>query len=123
MNVVAVELGERPFILTKSRRFAPSGAKLLAETMEHFGFAEDGIIILDWSNQTGMQPDEVARPVLIVRTGKKVPEVDNRYLTVEVRLDVEDLFGNDEIMASDFLDIIKQMEDKMLSTISQARSN
>lgn len=123
MNVVALELGERPAILTKSRRFAPEGAKLLAQTMEHFGFADDGMIILDWSNETGMQPEEIARPVLVVRTGKSVPEADGRYLTVEVRLDVEDLFGNDEIVASDFLDIIKQMEDKMLSTIERTRSN
>lgn len=123
MNVVAIELGDRPLILTKSRRFAPAGAKLLAETLEHFRFAEDGIIILDWSNQTGMQPDEVAKPVLVVRTGRYVPEAGNRYLTVEVRLDVEELFGKDEIIADDFINIIKSMEDKMMSTIERAKDN
>lgn len=123
MNVVGVEYGDRPAIMTKARRFAPAGVKVLAETMEHFKFADDGIVILDWTNELGMQPDEAAMPVIVVRVGKYVPEADNRYLTVEVRLDVEDLFGKDEIIAGDFISIISSMESKMLSTIERVRNN
>ncbi len=123
MNVVAVELGTRPFLMTKARRFAPEGAKLLAEVMEHMQFAEDGIIIVDWANQLGLQPDEVAIPVMVVRTSKTVPEAANKTLTVEVRLDIEDTFGHDEMTANILLDIVQQMEDKMLSTIERVKEN
>lgn len=122
MNVVAVEYGDRPAVMTRARRFAPEGVKLLAETLGHMQFAEDGIIILDWSNETRLQPDEVAKPVVLIRTTKLVPELGpDKRLTVEVRLDVEDTFGRDTIMAEDFIAIIMQMEDKMLSTIAQAK--
>lgn len=121
MNVVAVEMGDRPIIMTKARRFAPEGAKLLAEVLGHMQFAEDGIIVLDWSNELGIQPNEAAVPVLVIQTGKHVPEVDNRLLTVEVRLDVEDVFGRDEVTAEQFLDIIHQMEAKMNASIEQAK--
>lgn len=118
MNVVAVELGNRPIIMTKARRFAPEGVKLLAEVMGHMRFADDGIVVLDWSNETGRQPDEVAVPVVFISTLKRVGE---RVLTVEVRLDVEDTFGNDTLVADDFLNIISSMEDKMNTTIEQAK--
>lgn len=118
MNVVAVEMGERPIIMTKARRFAPEGVKVLAETLGHMQFAEDGMVVLDWSNQTGRQPDEVAKPVVFVTTVKRVGE---RFLTVEVRLDVEDLFGRDEIMAEDFLVIIRSIEDKVNASIERAK--
>lgn len=117
MNVVAVEMGERPLIMTKSRRFAPEGVKLLAETLGHMEFADDAIIVLDWSNATGRQPDEVAKPVVFISTLKHVNE---RTLTVEVRLDVEDTFGTDSLMAEDFLHIIAQMEEKVNTTIGKS---
>jgi len=120
VNVVAVEIGERPVIMTKSRRFAPQGVALLAETLGHMQFADDGIVVLDWTNETGRQPDEVAKPVVFISTLKNVGE---RTLTVEVRLDVEDTFGRDEIMAEDFLTIIRSMEDKMNSTLAAAKEN
>lgn len=118
MNVVAVELGERPSVLTNARRFAPHGVALLAETLGHMKFADDGIVVLDWSNQTGRQPDEIAKPVVFISALKHVGE---RTLTVEVRLDVEDTFGRDTLVAEDFIVIIKSMEDKMLSTLEAAK--
>jgi hypothetical protein len=117
VNVVAVEMGDRPVIMTKSRRFAPQGVALLAETLGHMQFADDGIVVLDWSNATGRQPDEAAYPVVFITTLKKVGE---RILTVEVRLDVEDTFGRDALMAEDFLVIIRAMEDKMNSEIAES---
>jgi hypothetical protein len=122
MNIVAIEYGDRPGLFTKARRFAPEGVKLLAEVMGHMEFAEDGIIILDWSNELALQPTEAVIPVVIIRTTKFVPEVSQR-LTVEVRLDVEDTFGRDDITAQNLLDIIQQMAAKMLDAIERARSN
>lgn len=118
MNVVAVELGTRPFILTKARRFAPEGVKLLAETLGHMQFAEDGMVVLDWSNETARQPQEVAKPVIFVTALKRYKE---RTLTVEVRLDVEELFGSDNIVAEDFLHVIRSMEDKTNSAIAREK--
>jgi hypothetical protein len=120
VNVVAVEMGERPLLMTKSRMFAPEGVKLLAEVLGHMTFAEDAIVVLDWSNETKRQPDEVAKPVVFITTLKRVGE---RTLTVEVRLDVEDTFGRDELIAEDFLVIIRSMEDKMNSTIAQSQED
>lgn len=120
MNVVAVEMGDRPLIMTKSRRFAPEGVKLLAETLGHMQFADDGIVVLDWSNATGRQPDEIAKPVVFISALKNVGE---RTLTVEVRLDVEDTFGRDALIAEDFLVIIRSMEDKMNSTLEQSKED
>lgn len=118
MNVVAVEMGDRPRLMTKARRFAPEGVKLLAELLGHMRFADDGIVVLDWQNVTNRQPEEAWVPVVFVSAVKRVGE---RYLTVEVRLDVEDLFGNDQIVADDFLSIVRSMEDKMNATIERSK--
>lgn len=116
MNVVAVEMGERPQVFTAARRFAPEGVKVLAELLGHMQFADDGIVVLDWSNATQRQPEEAWVPVVFISTVKRVGE---RFLTVEVRLDVEDTFGRDELIADDFLTIISSMEDKMNTTIER----
>ena len=118
MNVVAVELGNRPVIATNARRFAPEGVKLLAEVMGHLQFAEDGVLVLDWSNETVRQPDDAFVQVVYVQTFKRVGE---RTLMVEVRLDVEDTFGKDTLVADDFLAILSSMEDKMNATIERAK--
>lgn len=102
--------------MTPARRFAPEGVKLLAELLGHMAFADDGLVVLDWSNESGRQPPEVAKPVIFLTTIKKVGE---RTLTIEVRLDVEDTFGRDTLVAEDFLNIIHQMEDKMNVTIER----
>lgn len=118
MNVVAVELGDRPAILTYSRRFAPEGVKLIAELLGHMQFADDGIVVLDWSNVTNRQPQEVAKPVVFISALKRVHD---KTLTVEVRLDVDDTFGRDQITAEDFLVIIKSLEDKTNSALAAAK--
>lgn len=118
MNVVAVEMGERPKVFTNARRFAPEGVKLLAEVLGHMQFADDGLVVLDWDNTSGRQPEDAYVPIVFVTTVKKVGE---RFLTVEVRLDVEDTFGRDTLVADDFLTIISSMEDKMNTTIERSK--
>ena len=118
MNIRAVELGTRPFILTPARRYAPQGVKRLAELLGNETFAEDGMVVLDWSNETERQPTEVAKPVIFVATMKQYKE---RILTVEVRLDVDELFGSDNIVAEDFTHIIRSMEDKTNASIAREK--
>jgi hypothetical protein len=110
--------------MTAARRFAPQGARLLAETLGHMNFATDGIVIIDWQNKLGLQPKEVAKPVMIVRAAKVVPEfLTNNMVTVEIRLDIEDLFGNDEVTADNLLDAVQQMAKKMEETIQRRKEN
>ena len=120
MNIIAAEVGDRPLVMTKSRRFAPEGTKLLAELLGHMEFADEGNVVLDWSNVMGEQPDEVAKPVVYVNTMKRVGE---RILTVRVRLDVEDTFGRDTLIADDFVTIVSSMEKKMNEYIEQSRED
>jgi hypothetical protein len=117
MNVVAVEYGNRPKVWSKARRFAPEGTKLLAELLGKMGFADDAVVVLDWDNSLREQPDEAAKPVLRVQTGKTVGE---RTLIVTVRLDVEDVFGNDTMVAEDFLRIVQQMAEKTDEAVRSA---
>jgi len=119
MNVVAVELGERPPVMSPARMFAPQGARIMAETLGHFTFADDAIVVLDWSNETLRQPPEAHKPVVFIVTSKMV---DGKRLDVEVRLDVEDTFGRDTISGEDFVTIIKSMEDKMLYEIERYKN-
>ena len=119
MNVAAVEMGDRPTVFTKARRFAPEGVKVLAELLGHFDFADGAVIVLDWDNSTGRQPDDAHYPVVFITVVKSVgPE---QFARVEVRLDVEDTFGRDEIMAEDFVVIVQSLEKKMNEFLAKAQ--
>lgn len=97
---------------------------MMAEVLERLQFAEDGIVILDWDNSLALQPEEVAIPVIIIRASGVVREVgDDQRLTVEIRLNVEDLFGRDEITAEEILDVVHQMEAKWFASIARAKEN
>lgn len=117
MKVIAGEYGNRPPILTPARRFAPQGVRILADTFADLQFADVASIALDWSNELGLQPEEAWKPVILVETIKFVGE---RRLVVSVRLDVEDLFSNDDIIADDFVEIVKQMEQKTAKELANA---
>lgn len=109
-------MGNRPSLWTNARRYAPVGARELGEMLERFGFADFATVVLDWSNETGLQPEEAYKPVIIVDTFR---HVGHRTLTVRVRLDVEDLFGNDEVTADMLLDVVSDMEKKTLSELER----
>jgi hypothetical protein len=95
--------------LTPARRFAPQGVRYLADALSELEFADMASIALDWSNELGLQPEEAHKPFIIIETIKFVGE---RRLVVTVRLDVEDLFGTDEIQSADFMNVIEQMREK-----------
>lgn len=115
MNVIGGEFGPRPTVWTKARRFAPQGCRAIVEALERCDFADVGAVALDWDNSLNRQPDEAAKPVIIVQILKFVD--DTRRLEVEVRLDVEDIFSADEFSQGAILDIIHAMESKMLSEL------
>lgn len=117
MQVIAAELGHRPVLLTKARRFAPEGVRVLTDLLSRYEFADAASIVLDWDNVLLMQPPEVAKPFVLVRTHNFV---EGRRLDMEIRLDVEDLFGNDAAIAEDFIEIIHSLERKVNETLVAA---
>lgn len=118
MKVIAGEVGTRPFLLTKARRFAPQGMQVLADVLENLDFADLGSLVLDWSNVLELQPADAVKPVLIIEA---IKFVGDKRLTVQVRLDVDDLFGNDELIADDLYEIINSIKNKMLSELEANR--
>lgn len=114
MEVEVVELGNRPATFTKARRFAPAGAATLGELLGQMPFADGAAIVLDWSNEMGLMPAEVAKPVLHVRVVKRLPEYRERnVLYVDDRFDIEDIFGGDNMTAEFILDLVKELEEKV----------
>jgi hypothetical protein len=114
MEVEVVELGDRPTTFTKARRFAPAGARVLGESLGQMGFADGAAVVLDWSNELGQMPSEVAKPVLHVRVIKRLPEYTERnVLFVDVRLDIEDIFGGDNMTAESIRDIVQELQEKV----------
>jgi hypothetical protein len=119
MEVMVQEVGDRPVLLTNSRRFAPQGAVILGQLLERFRFADYGFVTLDWSNELGLQPEAIAKPIVLVETVKRVGD---RWLRVSSQpLDVEQTFGMDEITADDLFSIVKSLEEKTLYEIERSK--
>lgn len=114
MEVEVVEVGERPQVLTKARRFAPAGARVLGEVLGQMEFGDGAAVVLDWSNNLGLMPEETAKPVMHVRVVKRLPMFTERnVLYVDVRLDVDDVFGGDNMTAESIRDIVNELRDKV----------
>jgi hypothetical protein len=92
--------------------------RVLADLLGRFDFADVATVSLDWSNVLGRQPDEIAIPILYVEVVKFHADAGNNKLAVEVRLDVEDLFGNDSITAQQLVEIVQQIRESMERAIA-----
>jgi len=123
MQVEVVEMGDRPNVWTKARRFAPEGARVIGNALEPYDFADIALILLDWSNSYDLMPAEVAIPLIHIRVMKKMPEyTDRNLLTVDARLDVEDVFGHDEVTAEIIADLVQELQTKVREQIEFRRS-
>lgn len=119
MDVTVSEIGERPAVFTKARRFAPAGAKVLGELLGQMQFGDRAEVVLDWSNSFGLMPDEASKPLLLVAVTKRFPQLPPpNVLTVHDRLDVDDLFGGDNMTAESIRDIVNALRDKMEATFN-----
>lgn len=122
METEAIETGERPAIFSTARRYAPAAAKELAALLEQQEFADIGLIVLDWTNQLQGMPDDASKPVMYIKVMKKLPEYETRnVLTVDARLDVDDVFGNDEITAGVLVDLVEELRLKVLEQVELRR--
>lgn len=114
MNVQVIETGNRPSVWTKARRFAPAGARVFGELLGAMDFADFAIIVLDWENKTGRLPQEIARPILYVQVHKVFPDYENHnHLTVESRVEVDEVFGDDAVTANIILDLAHELQEKV----------
>lgn len=123
MQVEAIELGDRPVIFSRARRYAPAGAKAFAELLEKYDFADDAYLVLDWSNDLGTVPEEVGKPMLHIKIRKKLAEYSvNNVLTIDERLDVDDVFGNDEVTAEVIVELVQELRNKVAEQVALRRT-
>ena len=67
-------------------------------------------------------PDEIAKPVIHIRVRKRLTEYAERnVLTVDARLDVEDVFGSDEISAEIMADLVRELQEKVEQQMAMRR--
>lgn len=124
MDVKAVEMGNRPLLMTKARRFAPAGAKVLGELLGDQTWADYAWVVLDWENETKSQPDDSHKPILVVQVHKLLPEYTERnHLTIEVTLDVEDIFGGDNMTAESILNIVHELRMKVDEQVAMRKES
>jgi len=122
MQVAVAEVGSPSKVTSRARRFTPQGAVILGQLLERFTFADTGSVLIDWSDELGNQQVPNPYPVMYVRASKRLPYDKQPYVNVEVRLDVEDLFGNDNVTADNLVEVVMQMESAMLQEIEKRRN-
>lgn len=110
MIVEVHEMGSRPRIATKARRFAPQAAHAMANYLQAREFAGKVFIVLDWSNETGQLP--VGAPIIPVLYVQAVRDVPGKgQLRVENKYDVDDIFGGDTITPTILVDLCHDLEE------------
>lgn len=116
--VRVIELGNRPLILTRARKNAPQAAKAIGELLELRQIGDMGVVMLDWDNELKGMPDEVAMPVIYISATKFFPGTELN-LTVESRINVDEVFTQDELTSSILMDVVNELNEKMKSEIAQ----
>lgn len=127
MRVAATERGKRPSTLTKSRVIAPQAAVFLAKIFEDKDFADAAIIVIDWKGDMnwhgeGDMPVEFRVPVMLVYVEKFYPELNAR-LIVDLKLDLEDFFGQDNATSDDLHEVVLSLEKKITEAYENRRLN
>ena len=120
-TVRVVELGRRPALLTPARKYAPVAAKLIGELLGQRRFGEMANVVLDWSNELGQMPAEVAKPVIYMELTRWFPERgEGVSLTVQGRIDVDDVFGSDVLTRGLIEDLVNELGEKLSDTVKEA---
>lgn len=117
MIVEVHEVGQRPRILTKSRRFAPQAMHAMANYLQARGFAGKVFLVLDWSNATGQLPPDIVKPILYVQAVRDVP--GKGQLRVEHKYDVDDIFGGDHMTPTILVDLCHELEETVEKAVAE----
>ena len=120
MSVLAKEVGERPVLMTQARRFAPAAVVHLGRLFEQENFADSVVILLDWNGDVfwdtdnGPMPPELAKPAIHVVVEKSYPQYkkENR-LTLDMRLDIEEMFGHDNATPDDLQEVVNAFKEQV----------
>lgn len=124
MQVEVIEMGNRPVVFSRARRYAPAGAKVMGELLAEHEFADLGLIVLDWSDELRLLPEGApVKPMIHVKVRKRLPEFESsNVLNVECRLDVDDLFGNDEMTGDTILNIVNELKETVATKVAERRN-
>ena len=119
MRVIVTERGERPYLLTKARVITPQAAQHFADRLFEQTFADQAAIVIDWKGDYHWKgdepmPEELRFPALYIFVEKWFPQKE-AWLTVDVALDIESMFGRDDATADDLEEVGKQLADKVRS--------
>lgn len=120
-TVRVVELGYRPAIITPARRNAPQAATMIGELLGQRRFGELASVVLDWSNELGQMPSEVAKPIIYMELTRWFPEKgEGVHLTVQGRIDVDDVLGQDVLTRSLIEDLVNELGEKLSDTAKES---
>ena len=119
MIVEVHEVGHRPAIMTKQRRFAPQAAHAMANYLQAREFAGKVFIVLDWSNETGQLPADAIRPILYVQAVRDVP--GKGQLRVEHKYDVDDIFSKEFMTPTILVDLCHELEEAVEKAVRENR--
>jgi len=115
MAVRVFEYGNRPAVLTRARRFAPEAARAIGEIMGQKRVGDLGIVVVDWCNQLGQQPSDIAKPILHLQVIKDYGDT-GQSLMVESRIDVDEVFGAPDFIDRSLLaDLVQELYEKIAS--------
>jgi hypothetical protein len=118
MKVIVTEHGQRPHTLTKARAIAPQASKYLADKLDTEEFADSAVIVLDWDGGLfwqgeGSAPEDFKTPLMAVICEKRYPQLGNRLLTVDYKLELEDFFGADNATKDDLDQVVENLRTKV----------
>ena len=123
MRVTVAEAGNRPVILTPARKDAPQAARLAGEVLGQLDVADIGEVVLDWDNSTGRFPEgPTVKPIMYLNLLQYVPQVD-RWVDVEVRVDVESVFNSHELTGDIIRDILAELVEKLAEELKTKEVN
>lgn len=123
MQVEVVEVGHRPLLFTKARQYAPAGARVMGEMLSELSFADIGLIVVDWDNTLGLLPADAVKPIMHIRVMKRLPQYSRgNLLTVDDRIDIDDVFGGDAMTAELIADVVHELNLKVDQEIDRRRT-
>lgn len=120
MFVEVSEVGNRPYLMTPARRFAPQAADQIGRMLAGAEFADRAFVFIDWENVGQQLPDPASKPILYIQVVKGVPDI-GQTVRVEQRWDVEDIFSADNITPNILVDLIHDFEEQVNEAVALRR--
>lgn len=132
MRVVSWEQGDRPSLMTRSRLQTPQARKRLTDLLAAGDFADLGYVVVDWTGTIAFidsngnsrsTPDvlDTGRPVMYIQVIKSMPQYGGS-IAAEHRLDIDDMFGGNDITGSDLVDFIGTLKESVEEMTAQVMS-